>query len=113
MADGDSDRRQEPRREEDRVVALRLNRLEDIVNKFELTLQGLGSAVGHLALLDARADENRLHIDGLEKRMDQAERNDTDIRIVLEGLKTRVLFLCALGSLLGSGIVGLLLTLAR
>lgn len=94
-------------------MELRLDQLEKIVTKFESTIQGLGSAVGHLALLDSRADENRRHIDDLEKRMTYAERNDTDIRIMLEGLKTRVLFICALGSLLGSGLVGLLVAFAH
>lgn len=94
-------------------MELRLDRLEEIVNKFETTLHGLGSAVGHLALLDDRSDENRRRLTNVEKRMEQADRDDNAIRIELEGLKTRVLFICALGSLLGSGVVGLLVALAH
>lgn len=94
-------------------MELRLTRLEDALNKFETVVQTLGSAVGHLAVLDGRSDENMRRIGEIERRMDQVERTDTDIRIVLEGLKTRVLFICAVGSLLGSGVVGLLVALAR
>ena len=107
-----SDRRQEPRREEDKLVEYRLEQIEATLRNFELTLQGLGSASGHLALLDARSDDNTRRIAILERNQATLDNSLTDIKITLEGVRARVSVAAAMGSLVGAGVVALLVKFA-
>lgn len=106
------DRRQDSRRDEDKLVDYRLEQIEATLKNFEVTLQGLGSASGHLALLDARSDDNARRITLLEKGQAAMDNSLTDIKIALEGVRVRVSVAAAVGSLVGAGVVALLVKFA-
>lgn len=107
------DRRQEPsRREEDKLVEYRLEVLEKALAQIETTTRALGSATGHLALLDHRSEENARRIGSLEMAVDRIEQTLTKFAVALENVRTRVLFFSAAGSLIGAGCVALLVKVA-
>jgi len=108
----DADRRQDARRNEDRVVSLRLDRVEKDVEHLTTTVESLGSAVGHLALVDSRVDENRRRIETLEKSLDRIEITVAAVQVALEAVRVRVMVGAGIGSLVGAGLVALLVRFA-
>ena len=106
------DRRQDARREEDKLVDFRLEQIEKAIDDFKTTLQGLGSATGHLALIDARSDDNTRRIVLLERNHSAMDNTLTEIKVTLEGVRARVSLAAAIGSLIGAGVVALLVKFA-
>ena len=102
------DRRQSIRRDDDKLIEFRVDRLEDAVAAHEETMKSLGSAIGHLALLDHRSDDNARRISILETSNIRIEQALTDIKISLETVRARVMVFSAAGSLIGAGVVALI-----
>ena len=106
--DDELDRREDIRREDDRVTTLRIDRLEKDIAQISSTVDSLGSAFGHLALVDSRVDENRRRIEVTEKAVARIESALGAVQVALEGVRVRVLVGAGIGSLLGAGLVAVL-----
>ena len=102
------DRRQDIRRDEDKLIEFRVDRLEETVHDHGETMKALGSAIGHLALLDHRSDDNTRRIGALESSQTRIDAALTDIKISLETVRARVMVFSAAGSLIGAGVVALI-----
>jgi hypothetical protein len=105
------ERREGGRRESDRVIEWRVATLETRLGSIDATLVALGSSTAHLALLDARSDENRRRIESLEASFGRMEESLAAIRVSLEGARVRITMICALASFIGSGLVAAVISL--